>query len=585
MKKRNNIIIHFCFFLTLISSILSLNGCDKKQQEQSPQKSFLEFTNEIFREQVTSDTISLHYVLADPKNFGIGDITPSLGEFSAKQMQENASICKEYLTTLKSYDYEQLTKEEQLIYDCLKSSLELDSSMADDIYLQEALGPTSGLQAQLPILFAEYAFNSKKDIEDYILLLYDLGRYYSEVEEFEREKSKRGYFMSDETADAIIKQCQSFIENPEQNFLIQCFSEKLNDVKELSKDDKILLEEKNRDAVLESVIPAYQSLIDTLTALKGTGKSTRGLCGYDGGKKYYEKMAQSNTGSSKSVKEMKQALNNEYKACMTTMAMLQQKNPNILDEFDSIQYPVNEPKEIIEYLKKAIQNDFPLLEEVSYSIKYFHESLQDHLNPAMYLIPPIDDANQNNIYINPKSQNQNEQLFSTLAHEGYPGHLYQNVYLRKINPAPIRRLLSPTGYEEGWATYVEAYSYELAGLEESMATLLSANTIAFQCLYSLTDIGINYDGWDLNDTLSFWMPLGIDRETVEEIYLSMASEPCVYLPYAIGCLEFLELRESAEDELGDKFSLKEFHTFLMNLGPAPFDIIEEHMEQWIDTIK
>ena len=81
------------------------------------------------------------------------------------------------------------------------------------------------------------------------------------------------------------------------------------------------------------------------------------------------------------------------------------------------------------------------------------------------------------------------------------------------------------------------------------------------------------------------MPLGIDRETVEEIYLSMASEPCVHLPYAIGCLEFLELRESAEDELGDKFSLKEFHTFLMNLGPAQFDIIEEHMEQWIDTIK
>ena len=51
-------------------------------------------------------------------------------------------------------------------------------------------------------------------------------------------------FINDETADAIIKQCQSFIENPEQNFLIQCFSEKLNDVKELSKDDKILLEEK-----------------------------------------------------------------------------------------------------------------------------------------------------------------------------------------------------------------------------------------------------------------------------------------------------------------------------------------------------
>lgn len=569
----------------MISFFCILNGCRKTQQEQAPNQSFLEFTNEIFREQVTSDTISLHYILADPANFGIEDMTPTLGEFSAKQMQDNASVCKEYLTQLNQYDYEQLTKEEQLIYDCLKSSLELDSLMADEIYLQEALGPASGIQAQLPILFAEYAFNSKKDIEDYLFLLSDLGRYYGQIEEFEREKSKRGYFMSDETADAIIEQCQSFIQNPEQNFLIQCFPEKLDHVNELSKDDKILLEERNRDAVLDSVIPAYQSLIDTLTSLKGTGKSTIGLCGYDGGKNYYEKMAQAQTGSSKSVQEMKQALNREYKACMTTMITLQQKNPKILDQFDALKYPANEPKEIIEYLKKAIQNDFPLLEEVPYSIKYFHESLQDYLNPAMYLIPPIDDAYQNNIYINPKSQNQQEQLFSTLAHEGYPGHLYQNVYLRKINPAPIRRLLSPTGYEEGWATYVEAYSYELAGFDESMAAMLSANTIAFQCLYSLTDIGINYDGWDLNDTIGFWAALGIDRETIEEIYLSMASEPCVYLPYAIGCLEFLELREEAEDSLGDQFTLKQFHTFLMDLGPAPFEIIEDRMEEWISTIK
>lgn len=577
MKHRNKTIVRvtlFCF-AALFPATTLFYGCSKKQE---PEKPFLEFANDLFLDQVTTDTISLHYTLSEPENFGIQPFEPTLGDYGAEQMKEDIAASERYLETLKSYDYTALTEEEKLIYDSLKPSLESDLAMKDYIYLQESLGPTTGLQAQLPILLAEYAFNEKQDIDDYIGILEDLKRYFNQIATFEQEKSKRGYFMSDETVDAIIEQCNAFISNPEQNLLINCFVEKINAMDDLTLDEKTLYEERNRDAVLNSVIPAYQLLIDTLTSLKGTGKDTQGLCGYDGGKEYYELLAQAQTGSSKTVKEMKKSLNAEYLACMTTMATIQTKNPGILDDYENLKFPYTDPTEIMEYLKTAVRNDFPLLEDVNYNVKYVHESLRDYLSPAMYLIPPIDDLNHNNIYINNKPEYDLEQIFPTIAHEGYPGHLYQNVYFRKSNPQPIRSFLSPTGYEEGWATYVESYSYELAKLEDDMAAMLSANTIASHCLYSLTDIGVNYEGWSLEDTVSFWSPLGIGRDAAEEIYLTMAAEPCVYLPYAIGCIEFMELRNEAEDILGDQFTLKAFHTFLMELGPAPFDVVESRMK-------
>ena len=98
-------------------------------------------------------------------------------------------------------------------------------------------------------------------------------------------------------------------------------------------------------------------------------------------------------------------------------------------------------------------------------------------------------------------------------------------------------------------------------------------------LYCLTDIGINYRGWNLKDTTEF---LGVDEETCQEIYEMMVEEPALYLAYYGGYLEFTELREKAEETLGEKFNLKEFHTFLLDVGPAQFEIIEDRMEDWME---
>lgn len=570
--------------LLIITMIFTIVGCSNTN-DTLVTKDFNSYLNDYFIEEVTSDTISLHYTLANPESYGISESVQTLGNYSVKQMEEDLSKTENYLTLLKQYDPSTLTEEQQLIYKILNQSMSQTLKLGDYLYYQECLGPTTGLQAQLPILLAEYTFYDEEDVKDYLAMLACIKDFYSEIAAFEREKASLGFFMSDEVADLIIAQCKDFIASPKENFLIEIFDEKVANLSNLTNDEVVLYQEKNRDLILDTVIPAYQLIIDTLTELKGSCKNENGLCGFEKGKEYYETMVQLNTGSSKTVPEMKTALEtalNKSRATMTTLALT---NENIYNEYMNLSFPSSEPNEIITYLKDVIKEDFPYLEDVNCNIKYVHESLQEHLSPAMYLVPPIDFYTENNIYINNNSNYDMEMIFPTIAHEGYPGHLFQNVYFRQNNPNPVRSVINVSGYDEGWATYVELYSYDFANISKELASFLKANTIALHCLYSLTDIGIHYSGWTKEDTLSFWDDYGVNKETAEEIYTNILAEPGIYLPYSIGYLEIMELRDTAMEQLKDDFNMKDFHEFFLNIGPTQFEIINEYLNNWISDKK
>lgn len=566
----------------LIITLLFLTAC-RSPEEITTETSFQDFLTQIFVDEVTSDTISLHYTLANPENYGITEDIQTLGTYSSIQMKENLLKIENQMSTLQSYDYETLTEEEQLIYDILMLSFSQSVKMGNYVYHQEILGPTTGLQAQLPILLAEYSFYDEQDIKTYLGMLSTVPDYFSQISTFEQEKSKNGFFMTDEVADRIIMQCSDFIAAPEDNFLIEVFDDKVSAMTELTQDEIILYQEENRTLILNKVIPAYQALVEDLNELKGTGKNASGLSGFEQGKEFYELMVQMTTGSPKTVEEMKTALNNALNDSRATMTTIALTNSSIYEEYTNLSFPSSNPEEIILYLKEAVKRDFPYLEDVNCNIKYVHESLQDHLSPAMYLVPPIDYYTENNIYINNNPEYDMGMIFPTIAHEGYPGHLYQNVYFRQGNPNPIRNIINVTGYDEGWATYVELYSYDLANLSEDLVRFLKANTIALHCLYSLTDIGIHYEGWTKSYTAKYWSSFGIDSATAEDIYYTILAEPGIYLPYSVGYLELMELRNQAETVLGSNFNLKDFHEFFLGIGPAPYSVVKKYMEEWLST--
>lgn len=564
-------------FLLLISTA----GCSGKSRKTAPSENFNAFLDRIFTTEVQKDTLTLNYSLANPENYGITNPKITFGHYSKENMEESLVSSENYLSTLKQYDYDSLTEDQKLSYDILKEDLELEAIQGNYLLYSEVLGPTTGIQAQLPVLLAEYNFNRKEDIEDYLELLPQVYDYFKEICSFEKDKSAAGLFMSDEVAESIIDQCREFIQDKENNYLITIFNERVSDYKKLTKAEIKSYKAYNKDAVLHSVIPAYKLLIDTLTQLKGTGINKEGLSHYEKGKEYYEYLIKVNTGSSRTIPDIKNLLENSLSTNMNKLSSIITKNPGVYDKIMSLNYSLTDPGKIIKYLKGAIKNDFPSCPDVNYSIKYVDKSLQDHLSPAMYLVPPLDSYDNNIIYINENPDYDLSQIFTTIAHEGYPGHLYQSVYFRSQNPPAIRNLLSFGGYAEGWATYVEYYSYHLAGFDEDIADFLEANMAANMALYCRIDIGIHYDGWSLSDTAAYLKNYITDNNTIKILYNTMIEEPALYPEYGIGYLEFLNLRDVAQKALGDNFILKDFHKFILDIGPAQFDIIQDRMNNWI----
>lgn len=569
-----------------LSFLLITLFCSCKQQAtkeiESEQEAFQTFLNALFSDMVASDSITLNYTLSNPSMYHVPDHEVTLGEFSLREMKQSLATEENYLHKLSQFNYSLLTKKQKLTYDILKENLAMNHDYGNYLLYSEVLGPTTGIQAQLPILLAEYKFHTVKDIEDYFLLLRDVTPYFADICEFERQKAKAKLFMSDDVADAIIDQCASFLSSADSNYLVEYFNDKMDRIDSLSKEDKTAYKKENKELISTYVIPAYENLIFTLKQLKGTGVNTHGLCYFKKGKEYYEYLVKSTTGSSKSIPKISSMLEKALNESLLDMSLLMNTDPSALSKLKSYEFIETDPDKTLTYLKHAIKNDFPPLPNVDCTIKYVHSSLQEYVSPAMYLVPPIDNYKENCIYINKNPNYDLSQLFTTLAHEGYPGHLYQCVYFRSKEPHPIRSILDYVGYDEGWATYAEMYSYSIAGLDETVYELLKDNMIATHCIYSRTDIGIHYEGWTF-DEVSQFLGQFVSEDSVQLIYQTLLEEPALYLPYSVGYLEFMEMKKNAQFQLSEAFDLKEFHEFILDIGPCSFDLLNKQMDAWINN--
>lgn len=532
------------------------------------------YTEQLFLEEIKENTLNMHYTLAYPENFGITEYSPSLGSFTLEEMQQSYADLKEIKEKLAGFSYDELTKEQQFTYDMILDYISTELMAEDMVLYTEVLGPVTGYQVQLPVLLAEYTFREEQDITDYFALIVQTDELFEQILEFERKKSEAGLFMPDYVADAIIGQCNNFIENPEENYLIETFETKINAVEGLSEEQKQAYITQNENVVNTEVIWAYQKLAEGLNGLKGTATNDKGLSGLEDGKRYYEYLVRSFTGSSRSVEELMNATEETIGTCLSTMTRIMTNNPNVVNDWDTYQFCETEPENILNDLVKKIAADFPQLPEaVSYEVKDIPPSLEENMSPAFYLTPPVDDVNHNVIYVNSSLADHN--LYATLAHEGYPGHLFQNAYSAGSQHPLIRKMLAFPGYSEGWATYAECYAYGIGGLEAELAEVLVLNSIATLGIHAYVDMAVHYLGWSCEDVEQYLAIYDIDGEVAKKLFESVVAEPANYLSYFVGYLEITNLQNAAKESWGDNFNLKKFHQAVLSLGPAPFALLEK----------
>lgn len=545
-----------------------------------PNKRFRDFTSALFKNEVTANALTLHYTLAHPKDYGIKDYEVTLGSISETDSMKACSAIENLNVSLQALDHPQLTEENRLTFDILSYYLERRQENLDFYLYPELFSPSQGLQSQLPIVLAEYEFRNKKDIEDYLSLLSSLDTYFTEAVEFEKYRAENGILMADFAIEEILEQCETFIgteDSCDSHLLAKSFENRVANADFLVDAERTFFLDQNKTILKEHVFPAYRILADSMQELLPNAPDNMALCSYPNGQKYYEQLICEQTGSDKTIPELKRFMQKQFTSQYLAYLNLQENNESLPagklgEEFG------NSPELMLEDLKNKIEQDFPALPDTTYTVKYVEEELQDFMSPAFYMTPAIDAKDKNVIYINPGLSYSPLGLYTTLAHEGYPGHLYQTNFFHNHNTDPLRSLLYFGGYTEGWALYVEMYSYHLFDTDKTIREATRLNHIIQLALYSLMDIAIHYDGLSEADIIHNLARCGItDKETARDIYQYISEEPGNYLKYYVGYLEILELKEMMQEQKMNEFNLKEFHRLLLETGPAPFPIIKKNI--------
>ena len=556
-------------------SLLLLSACGTEEPGDQNEK-FEEYTQEVFCNEVSSNTINLHYTLKNPEDYGITDYEVSLGSFESDPDMIKVSA-ENMRQSLQEFSYEGLNLQNRITFDILEYQVKSAEKNADYVLYEEPLGLVSGVQTQFPVVMSEYRFYDRQDVETYLELLEMTGDYFDSLIKFEREKADAGLFMADYALDTVLEQCRAFLDMGDGNYLYSTFADRVKDVNELTKEEKSNYIQDNALAVSDYVFPAYEKLISSLEELRGSGENEKGLVNLPDGADYYELVVRRSTGSERSVEEMEDLTRRQITDDLEAM---EQVLGITTEEAQGAAASMTQDSAglILSKLQDGIKEAFPEAPDTALEVKYVPEEMEEHLSPAFYMIPAIDNTGENVIYINRAHMNDDLTLFTTLAHEGYPGHLYQTIYYESTDPDPVRSVMDFGGYVEGWATYAEMGSYYLTPLSREQAVLLQKNSSIILGLYALADMGIHYEGWSRMDTVAFFSNYGItDSETIERIYELIIGSPGNYLKYYIGYVEFLELKKDWAEEKGTGFSQKEFHEAVLKVGPAPFDIVEKYM--------
>lgn len=597
MKK---IIIFFCLLLSVFSIAIFLTSSLQKNESEV----FQAYVTKYFEETLSQDGLSMHFSLLNPSQYGITSVSKSLPIYEQHSYYKQQEHISQTLEELSSIQLEKLSLQEQTDYQKLSDALVYSLELTDYPYYANPLTPDSGMQIQLLILLAEYRFHTREDIENYFSILQSVPDYLNGLYLYLSHRTEEGLLTSHTSLTEVSLQCSSILTREQiesqSHFLVETFLARLE---VLLKDSSISHSEysnyidTNKDLLLYSLLPAYETLAENLLTLEGSLEEEKRLSIYPNGTSYYQLQLQHATASSKSIDQLKELLTNSFKD--TYLAYYQkvqsieelQKDSN---QLITVSLPFTDTNDMVADLRFQMELNFPLFPnsstKITYEIKEVSSSLEPYTAPAFYITPPIDHVYENTIYVNYESSLDSLSLYTTLAHEGFPGHLYQSVYHYLSTDLASSQLLTPLlsylGYVEGWAVYVENLSYEYAkntlpNSEERELIELYIDVYQLSrnlqlCFYSLLDIGIHYDGIDYADTHELLFQFGItDPAQTLGIYQYIVSNPTNYPTYYVGYCEVLECQELAMDLWGDNYSDLTFHTLFLEEGPNNFEIIKE----------
>lgn len=539
---------------------------------------------EIFTKLVTSGTSAYNqYIVNDPGRFGIdpADVSPGWGELTYQDHVESMRWYHEIIRKLDGIDKNALSESNRLGYDAVRRAFEMELLLEDYYYYDEPLVPKNGLHTMLPLEMVCFNLRTADDIEGYMIMIEDMARFIGQIEQFEVEKAEKGLFMTEKALDEVVESCRGIAKKGKKSILITYFEDDvLKKAKEFGFTDEQCeeLKARNRTAVLDGILPAYDKLADTLDAHRSDCGAYEGVC-------------------YKSDKEMEYfELRTRYEGATmddfdTVVSMIEQMGQrtyydlqyavyygpdDILEKVDTIDYSFGSVDDNVEWLKSIIRQYYPEMPE--YSLKYIEipEEIAEDFSPAAYLTPAYDDYYDNVMLINPTSETAVD-LF-TVAHETIPGHMYQFLYMRnKEDMSLAQQILEPTGYAEAWTVFTEYFvSKNCYDIGNYYCMLMNANsTFCNIFLTEYVDVLVNYLGYSEEDVEEYLSNFGM--EDAADIFYELAVTcPFLYTPYAVGYSYISAIYDKAAPKsMSDH---KEFFKKYLDFGPNCMDMMRDYMK-------
>ena len=558
---------------------------EERWSDEEQIQAFDDFLEENFIEFVTFCILTLNSYVRNPENFGITDVPVTWEDFvTTESTEEGTNITLEWIETFDTFNREVLTPQQQESYDILAWQVEssLVSIETPMYYYRSSLRGSNGVHVLLPILLNEFSFYNQQDIDNYLQLLSEIEVVFLDAILLEEIRIERGLAMSDRVINEIIQETQGFIDNLTYNPLLTSFEFRMHHVDFLSREEIEDYIEQNRYIFLNDVVPAYENLIINLGHLLGNTDENLGLAHFPHGQEFYRLRFRA-IGSSYTPAEWFDLIDQRFREVSDEYFFLMMMHPEINDYFAMGIHDFETPQELLAFQFIQASSSFPPMPAgVTYRIERIDESLGSFAS-GFYMVPQIDNYLSNVIYYNPNLADNNEFMYSLMAHEGL-GHMlqfttafYSDLHnFRKINTIGF------TGHVEGWAMHAQLYAYNFLNLSEVNHARLTVWD-EFSVLYgAIIDIGVHYMGWGLEETLDYLnsIPLleFIPDETLIDSFYSTIRNPARAVPYAIGLIEVRDLIQHFETALGDDFSMLTFNEAFLSKGPAPFPLVRNWLE-------
>lgn len=528
----------------------------------------------LFQDIMDSSPVNLHYSFSYPEDYTPSD-QPPLGAFS-ESFEETETILNRAKENLAAVDYNSLTAKQKQVYRMMEHYADINLGYCSLPDYTNTLGPMGGIISNLNTVVTEYYLLTEQDIKGYLDVLNDIPRFLEDVlKEIDYQESI-GYAPSLYAYEKTLENKDAMTTLTDHPYL-EAFESNITETG-LSANVIDSYTEQVKTILIDQVLPAFSSFYETLEAKKSSAGESKGLSAYDQGADYYELLVKDNTGTDMTPLELKDYLTDKLTTGLMSLSQSYAFHPNLLNELDSLTAPETDADAALQALKEKAAECMPDIGDTTYTLSYLPEALQIPNNLAYYLSSPIDNLSRNIIRVNPSTVGDDSMtLWTTMAHEGYPGHLYQYQYFMQNSFAyDIETMIGSLGTSEGWAYYVEKLSLEWAGVDETLADAYFTNQIMSMAIISIVDIGVNYEGWGISETSDFLNTYyqGIDDETCQDFIDTCANDPGAYLPYSVG---YYQTEDLFDQIAGNYSSDKDMYAAYLKLGSMPFTLLEKYL--------